>query len=74
MRYRFLEDIAVGDAAFAAEGRTLDELFATAADATLNIMVEEIESIRPREQRAIRLEADGLDPLLFELPQEVVQY
>ena len=27
MPYRFLEDIATGDAAFEAEGRTLEELF-----------------------------------------------
>ncbi len=32
MPYRYLEDIATGDAAFEAEGRTLEELFREAAD------------------------------------------
>jgi SHS2 domain-containing protein len=72
MRYRFLEDIAIADAAFEAEGQTLEEVFQAAADATLNVMVEDLESVRPRARREVRLEADAVDLLLFELLQEIV--
>ena len=40
MPYRFLEDIATGDAAFEAEGRTLEELFVEAAVTTFEVMVD----------------------------------
>ena len=32
-------------------GRDLEETFIAAADATINVMVEEMESIQPRERR-----------------------
>ncbi|MBI5446742.1 MAG: archease [Deltaproteobacteria bacterium] len=74
MPYRYLEDIAIADAAFEAWGATLEELFAAAADATLNVMVEDLESVVPQEERQLRLEADAIDLLLFELLQEIIFY
>lgn len=55
MPYRYLEDIATGDAAFEAEGRTLEELFREAARffGKLNILInsDEVISIIKRKRR-----------------------
>jgi len=72
--YRYLEEIATADVAFEARGATLEETFLAAADATLNVMVEEIGTIAPRERREISVAAAALDLLLFELLQELVYH
>lgn len=74
MPYRFLEDIATADIAFEATAPTLEELFRTAADATMNVMVEELESIHYREEREFRLVNEELDLLLFNFLQELIYY
>jgi SHS2 domain-containing protein len=74
MPYEFLEDIATADIAFQAWGKDLKETFVAAADATMNVMVEDLESIQPRENRELRLENDSLDMLLFDLLQELIYY
>lgn len=74
MPYEFLEDVATADIAFSAWGKTLEETFRSAADATLNVMVEELGAILPKEKRELRLENDQLDMLLFDLLQELIYY
>ena len=74
MPYEFLEDIAIADIAFSAWGKDLKETFVAAADATMNVMVEELESIEPKERRELKLENDQLDMLLFDLLQELIYY
>lgn len=74
MPYAFLEDVAIADIAFKASGKDLVEVFTAAADATMNVMVEELDSIRPMEHRRFQLENDGLDMLLFDLLQELIYY
>jgi SHS2 domain-containing protein len=74
MPYVFVDHIATADAAFEARGRTLGELFTAAADATLNVMVENIEDISSVECRLIDLEAEDVEMLLFELLQELIYY
>lgn len=74
MPYKFLEDIAIADIAFKAWGKDLEEAFTAAADATMNVMVEELDSIRPREKREIKLENSKLDMLLFNFLQEFIYY
>lgn len=74
MPYRYLDHIAIADAAFEAWGRTLEEVFVAAADATTNVMVENLSSIDPRERRRIRLDAEANDLLLFQFLQELVYY
>ncbi len=74
MPYEFLEDVATADIAFSAWGKTLEETFRSAADATLNVMVEELDAILPKEKRDLRLENDQLDMLLFDLLQELIYY
>jgi SHS2 domain-containing protein len=74
MPYRFLEDIATADVAFAAAGATREELFAACAEALLTVMVENPEAVEPRETLALTLEHAELDLLLFAFLQEFVFY
>lgn len=72
MPYRYLEEIGTADIAFEATGRDLPELFRDAADATMNVMIDNIDAIQPRETRQMELSNDKLDMLLFDLLQELI--
>jgi SHS2 domain-containing protein len=72
--YHYLEDVAIADIAFVAEGKNLEEAFMAAAEATLNVMVENPEAVEPREERSFRLEDEHLDMLLFNMLQELIYY
>jgi SHS2 domain-containing protein len=74
MPYEFLEDVATADIAFTAQGDTLEETFRASAEATLNVMVENIEAIQPKDCRAFRIENTQLDLLLFDFIQEIIYY
>jgi SHS2 domain-containing protein len=72
MPYRYLEEIGTADIAFEATGRDLPELFRDAADATTNVMIDNIEAIQRRQTRQIELSNDKLDMLLFDFLQELI--
>ena len=72
MPYHYLEEIGTADIAFEAMGRDLPELFRDAADATMNVMIDNIEAIQPRETRQIELANEKLDMLLFDFLQELI--
>jgi SHS2 domain-containing protein len=72
--YKYLEDIGTGDIAFEATGHDLPELFIAAADATMNVMIENMDAIEPRETRRIQLENDKIDMLLFDFLQELIYF
>ena len=72
MPYEYLEEIGTADIAFEATGGDLSELFRDAADATTNVMIDNIEAIQPRETRQIELSNDNIDMLLFDLLQELI--
>jgi SHS2 domain-containing protein len=72
MPYKFLDDIAIADIAFEAWGDTLEEMFASAADATMNVMVSDIDGIERKENRTIALKAERMDMLLFDFLQELI--
>lgn len=74
MPFEYVDDIATADVAFRAWGRTAEELFIAASDALMNVMVERLDSIEPREQRSMALEAEAMEMLLFELLQEIIFY
>ncbi len=74
MPYRYLEDIAIADAAFEAWDENIEEMLVSAAKATLNIMVGDLSAIRLREYRHLQIEDQQLDMLLFRLLQELVYY
>jgi SHS2 domain-containing protein len=72
MPYRYLDDIATADVAFEAWGDTLEGMFAAAADATMNVMVSDLNTITRAEHRTLQVSADEIDMLLFELLQELI--
>lgn len=72
MPYEYLDDIAISDVAFRAWGGSLDDLFVAAADATLNVMVENFSSLRDTVLRSIELKDTSEEMLLFNFPQELI--
>ena len=74
MPYHYLEEIGTADIAFEATGRDLPELFMAAAGATMNVMIDNLDAIEPRETRHIELMNDKLDMLLFDFLQEFVYF
>lgn len=74
MPYEFLDDLAVADVQFRAWGRDPEEVFRCAADATMNVMIEDLATIEPRKRRHLALENEALDMLLFDLLQEIIYY
>ena len=74
MPYEFLEDVATADIAFSARGKTLEDTFRSAADATMNVMVEALDAIQAKETRELLLENEQLDMLLFDFLQELIYY
>ena len=72
MPYEYLEEIGTADIAFEATGRDLSELFSNAADATTNVMIDNLDAIEPREARHIELSNDEIDMLLFDFLQELI--
>jgi len=74
MPYKFLEDIGTADIAFEATGRDLSELFTAAANATMNVMIDNLDEIEPCETRQIELSSDKIDMLLFDFLQELIYF
>jgi len=74
MPYKFLEDVATADIAFEATGRDLPELFIAAADATTNVMIDNLEAVEFRETRQIELASDSIEMLLFDFLQELIYF
>jgi SHS2 domain-containing protein len=74
MPYRYLDDVATADIAFIAEGHDLTETFIAASEATMHVMVENIDAIEPHEKRLLVVDHEHLDMLLFNLLQELIFY
>ncbi len=74
MGYHYLDDFATADIAFEATGESVEQVFVAAAEATMNVMVEELRSIEARVEKRIELKNNDLDMLLFDLLQELVYY
>lgn len=74
MPYEFVEDVATADIAFRARGADLNELFAAAADATMNVMIADLDTIERRVERSVLDSADAEDLLLVEFLQEVIYF
>ena len=74
MPYRYLEETAIADIAFEASGKTLEELFQSAADAVTNVMVEDLKTIHLTESRSFQEQNSQLDLLLFDFLQELIFY
>lgn len=74
MPFHYLDDIAVADVAFQANGETLEEMFTAAAEALLAVMLEDSGSLGKDAEVRIELENSELDLLLFDFLAELVFY
>ena len=74
MPYHYLEEIGTADIAFEATGRDLAELFSDADDATMNVMIDNLDAIESRETRQIELSSHKIDMLLFDFLQELIYF
>jgi SHS2 domain-containing protein len=72
MGYRFREDLTSADAAFEASGADLSELFRSSAQALLELMVENPESLGVSESRELELGSGSLPDLLHDFLQKIV--
>ena len=72
MSYEYLDDIATADVAFRATGASLEELFKAAAAATTNVMIENLDSIRPETVRNFKRKEISVELLLFHYLQEII--
>ncbi len=71
MSYRYLEEVAIADVAFEAEGRTLSEVFEASALAVTETMVD-LDGLSPVQSRQISLTAEDLETLLFRWLAELI--
>ena len=70
-RYVVLDDVAIADCALEIDGRDLDDVFATAARAVAELMVDPA-TLEVTEWRDIALAAPSLDLLLFDWVAELI--
>jgi SHS2 domain-containing protein len=70
-RYTFLEDVALADCAVEVEGKSLDDLFETAAAAIARLMVDP-GTLAITVERRIELEAAEPDLLLYDWLSEMI--
>ena len=72
MPYRFIDNIAIADAAFEATGSTLEEVLLSAWDATLKTMVENPGSIETKSSRSVSIVQGQPDLLLHDFLQKLI--
>lgn len=70
-KFRFLEDIAIADAAFEAYGDSLEELFESCALATFEVMVD-TKNVKPEQKEEIKVKGSNLEDLLFDFISELI--
>jgi SHS2 domain-containing protein len=70
-RYRFLEAVALADCAIEVEGADLGDLFATAAQALAEVMVDPV-TVKATVERTVTLTAPALDLLLYDWLAELI--
>lgn len=71
MPYKFLENVAIADIAFEASGKTLTELFESAAKALIESMAN-TKTIKPIITKTIRKKAKNIERLLFDFLEEII--
>ena len=69
--YRYLDDVALADIAFEAEGETLAALFEACALATTEVMADPA-TILPVEAWSVALEAETPEALLYDWLAEII--
>jgi len=70
-KFRFLDDVAIADAAFVAEGKNLEDLFSNCALATFEVIAN-TKKVEPKKSVSINLTYKNLDRLLFDWLSELI--
>ena len=70
MPYKFIDHTA--DVAFEVKGKTLEELFESAALALEQTMVKDLKTIKHKTKKSIKLKAKNPEELLFNFLQELI--
>ena len=71
MAFRFLEKIALADAAFEITGKNVTELFQSGADALIELTANP-KTVKPKIKKEIKLENENVEQLFFDFLQELV--
>lgn len=74
MPYRYRGDIAHADVAFDAWAKTLEGLFQDAAQATVQVMAENLDGIRRTQTVEVTLTQENEEMLLFDFLNELIFY
>ncbi len=72
MAYRFLENTATADIAFEVWNGSIEGLFTDAADAMLNVMLHDINTVKNEHQMSFETQDDSIEMLLFNVLQELI--
>ncbi|MCL5409045.1 MAG: archease [Candidatus Omnitrophica bacterium] len=72
MPYKYLDNIAQADIAFEAWGKNPEEMIISACTATENIMIENINSIYPKEIKNLHIKENSLEMLVFRTIEELI--
>jgi SHS2 domain-containing protein len=69
--FRFLENVAIADSAFEAQGDSVEDLFQTCAQATFEVMAD-TSTIEPKSKETVELAGENLEELLFDWLAELI--
>lgn len=74
MNYHFLDDAFTADIGFKATGDTAEDMITAAAEATMKVMVDNLDDIAQVVTKQITLEAVSLEMALFDLLGDLIFY
>jgi SHS2 domain-containing protein len=74
MPYRYLEGLTMADVAFEATGKTLEEMFISAADALMGTQVKDLKKVEQKVEKDFTLSAADEERLLHDFLQELIFY
>jgi SHS2 domain-containing protein len=72
--YTFLDDAPPADVGFEADGATRDECFRAAADATLETMLANPDSLQRRQRREAHVEHEEIELALVRFLEEMIYH
>ncbi len=74
MPYEYIEGYTMADVAFEATGKTIEEMFESAAKALTNSMVSDLKAIEAKKTISIKVESKDAERLLHDFLQEILFY
>ena len=72
MPYEILDGVTRADVAFRISGKDLSELFVSASNALLSVLIEDPESLSSKTEKRFELKNTAVDMLLFDLLNELI--